>query len=177
MHGCEKVLRIPWLHVCAPKHMDDCEPNSRAPFLTGRHGWLKIQSKCKQKLSNTHGWITNRPTQCLSGRRTDMWFVQNFTLSDFEAKTFTPSISHQHINSFSDKKHKNWVKRRNLHRWQKFYTAVGSAGSDEMVWDGEKSPTKKIKFGSFALQWNGLSGEKQDTAMFQGMVALQEPYN
>ena len=69
MHGCEKVLRIPWLRVCAPKHMDDCEPNSRAPFLTGRHGWLKIQSKCKQKLSNTHGWTTNRPTQCLSGRQ------------------------------------------------------------------------------------------------------------
>ena len=122
MHGCEKVLRIPWLRVCAPKHMDDCEPNSRAPFLTGRHGWLKIQSKCKQKLSNTHGWITKRPTQCLSGRRND--------------------------------------------------------GSDmEWFWDGEKSPTKKIKFGSFALQWTGLLGEKQDTAMLQGMVALQVPYN
>ena len=109
MHGCEKVLRIPWLRACAPKHMDDCEPNSRAPFLTGRHGWLKIQSKCKQKLSNTHGWITNRPTQCLSGRRTDMWFVQNFTLSDFQAKKFTPSIS-PNFNSFSEKNTKKWVK-------------------------------------------------------------------
>ena len=85
-HGCVSVQ-------CAPKHMDDCEPNSRAPFLTGRHGWLKIQSKCKQKLSNTHGWITNRPTQCL-GRKT---------------------------------------KYRLTHRW---------------FWDAEKSPTKKINFGS-----------------------------
>ena len=47
----------------------------------------------------------------------------------------------------------------------------------EWFWDGEKSPTKKIIFGSFALQWTGLLGEKQDTAMLQGMVALQVPYN
>ena len=34
-----------------------------------------------------------------------MRFVQNFTLPDFEAETFTPSISH-HFNSFSDKTQK-----------------------------------------------------------------------
>ena len=42
---------------------------------------------------------------------------------------------------------------------------------------GRKAQQKKIKLGSFALQWTGLLGEKQDTAMLQGLVALQVPYN
>ena len=39
----------------------------------------------------------------------DMEFVQKFTLPDFQAKNFTPSIS-PNFNSFSKKKHKKWVK-------------------------------------------------------------------
>ena len=35
----------------------------------------------------------------------DMEFVKNFTLPDFQAKNFTPSIS-PNFNSFSKKKHK-----------------------------------------------------------------------
>ena len=38
-----------------------------------------------------------------------MEFVQNFTPPDFQAKNFTPSISHN-FNSFSKKRHKKWVK-------------------------------------------------------------------
>ena len=38
-----------------------------------------------------------------------MEFVQKFTLPDFQAKNFTPSIS-PNFNSFSGKKHKKWVK-------------------------------------------------------------------
>ena len=44
-----------------------------------------------------------------------------------------------------------------------------------MVRDGQKSSTKKINLD--LLQRTGLSGEKQGTAMLQGMVALQVPYN
>ena len=55
----------------------------------------------------------------------DMRFVQNFTLPDFQAKTFTLSIS-PNFNSFSDINTKNGWKWRNLHRWQKFYTAAGT---------------------------------------------------
>ena len=40
---------------------------------------------------------------------TDMEFVKNFTPPDFQAKNCTPSIS-PNFNSFSEKKHKNWVK-------------------------------------------------------------------
>ena len=38
-----------------------------------------------------------------------MEFVQKFTLPDFQAKNFTPSIS-PNFNGFSKKKHKKWVK-------------------------------------------------------------------
>ena len=57
----------------------------------------------------------------------DMEFVKNFTPSDFQEKKFTPSIS-PNFNGFSKKKHKKW---RNLHRWQKFYTAAGTDGTDK----------------------------------------------
>ena len=57
----------------------------------------------------------------------DMEFVKNFTPSDFQARNFTPSIS-PNFNSFGKKKHKKW---RNLHRWQKFYTATGSDAIDK----------------------------------------------
>ena len=56
----------------------------------------------------------------------DMRFVQNFTPPEFQAKTFTPLIS-PNFNSFAIKTQK-W---RNLHHWQKFYTAGGSDGSDK----------------------------------------------
>ena len=62
---------------------------------------------------------------------TDRIFVQNFTPPDFQAKNFTPSIS-PNFNSFSKKKtQKNEWKWRNLHRWQKFYTAAGTDGMDK----------------------------------------------
>ena len=59
-----------------------------------------------------------------------MRFVQNFTLPDFQAKTFTPSIS-PNFNSFNDKNTNNEWKWRNLHRWQKVYTATGSDGREK----------------------------------------------
>ena len=66
----------------------------------------------------------------------DMEFVKNFTPPDFQAKNFTPSIS-PNFNSFSDKNTKNEWKWRNLHCWQKFYTAAGSDGIDKFqLWDG-----------------------------------------
>ena len=40
---------------------------------------------------------------------------------------------------------------------------------------GRKAEQKKLDLD--LLQWTGLSGEKQGTAMLQGMVALQVPYN
>ena len=60
----------------------------------------------------------------------DMEFVQKFTPPDSQAKNFTPSIS-PNFNSLGKKKHKNEWKWRNLHRWQKFYTAAGSDGMDK----------------------------------------------
>ena len=45
----------------------------------------------------------------IDNNTTDMEFVKNFTLSDFQAKNFTLSIS-PNLNSFSKKKHKKWVK-------------------------------------------------------------------
>ena len=36
----------------------------------------------------------------------DMEFVKNFTLPDFQVRNFTPGIS-PNLNSFSKKKHKN----------------------------------------------------------------------
>ena len=58
-------------------------------------------------------------------RHPDMRFVQNFTPPDFQAKNFTPSIL-PNFNSYSDKNIKKWVKWRNIHSWQKVYTAPGS---------------------------------------------------
>ena len=55
----------------------------------------------------------------------DMEFVPNFTQPDFQAKNFTLSIS-PNFNGFSKKNTKNEWKLRNLHRWQKFYTAAGT---------------------------------------------------
>ena len=56
-----------------------------------------------------------------------MEFVQNFAPPEFQAETFTLSIS-PNLNSFSDKNTKKWT---NLHCWQKFYTAAGSDGIDK----------------------------------------------
>ena len=62
--------------------------------------------------------------------KSDMEFVKNFTPSDFQAKNFTPPIS-PNFNSFSKKNTKNDWKWRYLHRWQKFYTAAGTDGTDK----------------------------------------------
>ena len=59
-----------------------------------------------------------------------MRFVRNFTPPDFQANTFAPSIS-PNFNSFSDTNTKDDGKWRNLHRWQKFYTATGSDGMEK----------------------------------------------
>ena len=62
---------------------------------------------------------------------TQTWNLsKKFTPPDFWAKNFTPSIS-PNFNSFSGKNTKNEWKWRNLHRWQKFYTATGSDGIDK----------------------------------------------
>ena len=61
-----------------------------------------------------------------------MEFVQKFTPLDFQVKNFTPSIL-PNFNSFNKKKKntKNeWI-WKNLHRWQKFYTAAGTDGMDK----------------------------------------------
>ena len=55
-----------------------------------------------------------------------MRFVKNFTPPDFQAKNFTPLFS-PNFNSLGDKNTKEMSEKwRNLHRWQKFYTAAGS---------------------------------------------------
>ena len=59
-----------------------------------------------------------------------MRFVKNFAPPDFQAKDFTPLNSMNFI-SFSDKSTKNECFWRNLHHWQKIYTAGGSDGSDK----------------------------------------------
>ena len=79
----------------------------------------------------------------------------------------------------SQSANKNWV----THTDGQPTVLLNAYQEDELLgrtWNGlrcGKSRTKKIKFASFALQWTGLSGEKQDTAMLQGLVALQVPYN
>ena len=61
----------------------------------------------------------------------DMEFFKKITPPDFQANNFTPSIS-PNFNSVSGKKNtKNEWKWRNLHRWQKFYTAAGIDGIDK----------------------------------------------
>ena len=50
-----------------------------------------------------------------------MEFVQKFTLPDFQAKNFTPSIS-PHFNSFSGKKHKKLVKMEKFTLLAKIFT-------------------------------------------------------
>ena len=59
-----------------------------------------------------------------------MSLVIRQNLMDFQAETFTPSIS-PNFNSFSDQNTKNEWKWRNLHRWQKIYTAAGTDGMDK----------------------------------------------
>ena len=58
----------------------------------------------------------------IDNNTTDMEFVKNFTLSDFQAKNFTLSIS-PNLNSFSKKKHKKWVKME-----KKFYRRLDGMG-------------------------------------------------
>ena len=58
-----------------------------------------------------------------------MRFVQNFTSTEFQAKTFTPSIS-PNFNSFSDKTWKMSENGEIYTAGQKFYTAAGSDGMD-----------------------------------------------
>ena len=77
-------------------------------------GWLSnlrddSPSTCTQHLPE-HNLIfsKNKNLRSLSWL-SDMRFVQKFSLPDFQARTFTPSIS-PYFNSFSGKKHKKWVK-------------------------------------------------------------------
>ena len=63
-------------------------------------------------------------------RWADMRFVKNSTPPGYQAKNFTPLIS-LNFNSFGDNNEKNERKWRNLHRWQKFYTAAGTDGTDK----------------------------------------------
>ena len=61
----------------------------------------------------------------------DMRFVQNFTPPDFQAKTFTPSIS-TNFNSFSKKKHKKMSENGEIYTaGNKIYTVAGSDGMDK----------------------------------------------
>ena len=61
-----------------------------------------------------------------------MRFVKEYTPPEFQAKNLTPFMSPE-FNSFDEKKNtKNECKWRNLHRWQKFYTANGSDGSEKI---------------------------------------------
>ena len=75
-----------------------------------------------------------------SEKAADMDFVQKFTPSDFQAKNFTLSIS-PNFNSFRGGGNtKNEWKWRNLHRWQKFYTAAGTDGMDKFhLWSTSSS--------------------------------------
>ena len=50
-----------------------------------------------------------------------MRFVQNFTLPDFQAKTFTLSIS-PNFNSFSKKKHKKMGENGEIYTTSKTFT-------------------------------------------------------
>ena len=50
-----------------------------------------------------------------------MEFVQNFTLPDFRAKNFTPSIS-PNFNSFSKKKHKKMSENGEIYTAGKNFT-------------------------------------------------------
>ena len=88
----------------------------------------------------------------------DMEFVQNFTPPDFRAENSTPSIS-PNFNSLSKKKNtKNEWKWRNLHRWQKFYTAAGSDGIDKFhLWPSPSIGSSYCLVGEIALFWKVLS--------------------
>ena len=63
-------------------------------------------------------------------------FVQTWTLSkNLHRRIFRPKILHRQLQLISTvlvtKTQKNEWTRRNLHRWQKFYTAAGSNGIDK----------------------------------------------
>ena len=67
----------------------------------------------------------------MSHQIADMRFVKKFTLPEFQAKNFTPLFS-PNFNSLGDKNTKEMSEKwKNLHRWQKFYTAAGSDGRDQ----------------------------------------------
>ena len=73
----------------------------------------------------------NTTTEAIWRSQPDMRFVKHLTPPDFQAKDFTPLISLD-FNSFSDKKTQTTsIFGKNLHHWQKFYTAGGSDSSDK----------------------------------------------
>ena len=80
----------------------------------------------------------------------DMRFVKKITPPDFQAKTFAPLISPK-FDSFGDKNTTYEWKRRKLHRWQNFYTAVGSDGTDKshLWWCLQQF----FPFPSYSAQW------------------------
>ena len=68
--------------------------------MKGKGVLVKMMSfKCQAM--HAHKYFHILPVKSI----TDMEFVQNFTLLDFQVKNFTPSIS-PNFNSFSKKKHK-----------------------------------------------------------------------
>ena len=75
---------------------------------------------------NCTGWFFDWSVLKMTKYQTDMRFVKNFTLPDFRAKNLTLLIL-PNFNSFGDNNTKNEWKWKNLHRWQKFFTAAGSA--------------------------------------------------
>ena len=59
-----------------------------------------------------------------------MEFVKNFTPSDFHEKILHRQF-HLILTVLVRKNTKNEWKWRNLHRWQKIYTAAGTDGNDK----------------------------------------------
>ena len=92
------------------------------------------------------------------GPLSDMEFVKNFTPSDFQEKILHRQF-HLILTVLVRKNTKNEWKWRNLHRWQKFYTAAGTDGTDKFhlwrrcpgflllvrSWAGENGLTKLMK--------------------------------
>ena len=100
-------------------------------------------------------------------RRADTEFVQNFTPPDFQAKNFTPSIS-PNFNSFSKKKHKNEWKWRNLHHWQKFYTAAGTDGTDKFHLCELLYLNKRTLHFGYAVLFSSVSYKLYDVLSYPG---------
>ena len=90
----------------------------------------KYYQHCHQNPRDKILNISTNQDQSKSLVLSDIEFVKKFTPPDFQAKNFTPSISHN-FNSFSKKKHKKWVKQEN-------FTLLANSTS---VWERDPSLT------------------------------------